>query len=920
MKYFALKTWLALYCVLICVPIQVQARPILPSITEYDEIRLSAENVSRVHSIDVADNVPFCHLAMVMPFSDSNPTRRPLKNGVFQGLAAVLLAVQHLNTGNGTIVQQVEGLNERCDIRFTTETFDTGFSQIEAVDHITNILSREAKEQLPCAFIGAARSAVSIPTSIITGLGGYPQISPSSTSEQLEETKQFQLFGRTIPSDAGTAEAAIKYLRHELGVKHLAVLHVNDAYGSSYALALQLAAAELAPEMTIEPFGFPFEATSEIVNQTIDSLKKTEFRYFFGIIFSTEHYKPFMTEAYHQKIAGTGLHNWIFSDSVSTSILTKSFDIGSPLHLASRGATIISAVGGVPGNDYELFKKSMLDLNNPTDIELIQSKHPSYPKEPDYEPHQIEDDPEFFLKAAEGVVPFLYDATIALGLAACNATRDGQFFNGTTHFESFKTTTFEGASGTNVYDKKTGTRVASSARFTLLNFVEDESEKGKIRLKTVETDVFEGGKWIQVEQLVFNDGTTVAPPDLPDAHEDYNIGAALRGIGLGMAGLILSVSIGFTLWTATNRNSRVVKASQPVFLYMITVGCFLMGSSIIFLSFDDEVVSKNDCSAFCIVIPWLGFMGWILAFSALFTKTNRVNQIFHNPNYKRIIVTVWDVMKPAVALMSVTILVLVLWTALAPPSWEREGSSVDRFGREVQTLGTCNYEGSLPYALVLAIVLFGVLAYACYEAYVARKVSTEFAESEYIALVLGAIVLVSFLGVPVMIIAQDGSRARFYVEAGIIFIVCLSILLLIFVPKILALRREKKSKSVLIPSAQRNAVQVSSVRPGVVVSGLYLPSAFFSDQTSTEEEDPDDGIKVLQHPKEVQNLKEQNAELKSQNKSLTSEMAKMRRLHSEIQSLAVEPMPRAPVAHSINMAGEISQSEHVYSNDDESMI
>jgi gamma-aminobutyric acid type B receptor len=88
-------------------------------------------------------------------------------------------------------------------------------------------------------------------------------------------------------------------------------------------------------------------------------------------------------------------------------------------------------------------------------------------------------------------------------------------------------------------------------------------------------------------------------------------------------------------------------------------------------------------------------------------------------------------------------------------------------------MGICNYEGSLPFASVLAIVLFGVLAYACYKAYVARNVSTEFAESEYIALVLVAIVLVTFMGVPIMIIAKDEPRARFVVSAGISFIVCL---------------------------------------------------------------------------------------------------------------------------------------------------
>ena len=38
---------------------------------------------------------------------------------------ATHLAVEHLNSGNGVIIPEVEGLNERCPIRFTTEMIDS---------------------------------------------------------------------------------------------------------------------------------------------------------------------------------------------------------------------------------------------------------------------------------------------------------------------------------------------------------------------------------------------------------------------------------------------------------------------------------------------------------------------------------------------------------------------------------------------------------------------------------------------------------------------------------------------------------------------------------------------------------------------------------------------------------------------------
>lgn len=53
------------------------------------------------------------------------------------------------------------------------------------------------------------------------------------------------------------------------------------------------------------------------------------------------------------------------------------------------------------------------------------------------------------------------------------------------------------------------------------------------------------------------------------------------------------------------------------------------------------------------------------------------------------------------------------------------------------------------------------------------------------------IIYVSFLAIPVMIIARDSSDAWFMVTSGLIFVVCTSILLLIFVPKVLAVRKKK---------------------------------------------------------------------------------------------------------------------------------
>jgi hypothetical protein len=62
-------------------------------------------------------------------------------------------------------------------------------------------------------------------------------------------------------------------------------------------------------------------------------------------------------------------------------------------------------------------------------------------------------------------------------------------------------------------------------------------------------------------------------------------------MGLVMAGIIFLMSIaGCSLWTLfQNGGRRIVRASKPIFLWLICLGTMLMGSSLIPLSLGDEV-------------------------------------------------------------------------------------------------------------------------------------------------------------------------------------------------------------------------------------------------------------------------------------------------------------------------------------------
>lgn len=236
-----------------------QQQQVLTSLPFFDELRANeTTNVIRnkgnnldLLTISDGEEIALCHLSGLFAFTQG---RLEPAAPSFEEAAAVALASHHLNVGDGSIVPEVEGLDKRCQIRFTTEFADTKFNPGAALKQVLEMTNRQPGEELlPCAFVGVYRSAISIPTSIVSGIRGYLQVSGASTSANLDDKSQYPLFGRTIPSDRGNAIPIILYMRDVLRISHLAVIHVSDAYGTSFVEGLRIARDKLAPDMIINP-------------------------------------------------------------------------------------------------------------------------------------------------------------------------------------------------------------------------------------------------------------------------------------------------------------------------------------------------------------------------------------------------------------------------------------------------------------------------------------------------------------------------------------------------------------------------------------------------------------------------------------------------------------------------------------------
>jgi len=309
----------------------------------------------------------------------------------------------------------------------------------------------------------------------------------------------------------------------------------------------------------------------------------------------------------------------------------------------------------------------------------------------------------------------------------------------------------------------------------------------------------------------------------------------IRIAGFVLTAVVVFTSLffaGFVIW---NRELRIVKTMQPVFLTTICFGILVLGTAIIPLSIDDEIASDNACGKACMATPWLLSMGFTLAMSALFSKLWRINKLFHSQVFQRIQVREKHVIAPFAIMFTLNFIFLLTWTIEDPLTWERLGLE----GANWNTYGTCVSGGPVSLAMLILVSAINLLALvlAVYQAYRARNISDEFSESRNLGIALFSWVQILVVGLPVMfLIESDNPTAKYFLQIVLIFAFCMSMLLILFVPIFVHYRRLGKcpaysKRASVEPRSELGSGQLSTSfknskkfgRGGVVVSGM--PSA-----------------------------------------------------------------------------------------------
>lgn len=271
-----------------------------------------------------------------------------------------------------------------------------------------------------------------------------------------------------------------------------------------------------------------------------------------------------------------------------------------------------------------------------------------------------------------------------------------------------------------------------------------------------------------------------------------------------------------------------------------------MGAAIIPLSVDDGWASEETADYACMAMPWFFSIGFTVTMGALFSKLWRINKLFNSPQLRRMRVVEKDVIGPFVVLFALNFVIMLVYTIVDPSTWTRQ--PID--GEEWNTYGSCSSSamGNILFSIV-AVINLGALFLAFYQAFKTRNISDEFSESKKLGVALFSWVQLLLIGLPVFYLIDEGNpTARYFVLAGILFTVCMSMLLLIFVPLILqcgqagkasprATRQISTNTSGYNPEGADGARQTKGNYSGVVhVTGVNLDVATAQYLTHTPSE------------------------------------------------------------------------------------
>ncbi|XP_077978832.1 gamma-aminobutyric acid type B receptor subunit 2-like [Glandiceps talaboti] len=274
----------------------------------------------------------------------------------------------------------------------------------------------------------------------------------------------------------------------------------------------------------------------------------------------------------------------------------------------------------------------------------------------------------------------------------------------------------------------------------------------------------------------------------------YLVMCCLSYIGIMMAAIFLFFNMRF-------RQHRYIKMSSPYINNLIIIGGILCYASIFVIGFDSHEISDLEFRIVCSARSWLLAIGFTLAFGAMFSKTWRVHSIFTNIKMKKRVIKDQKLFIIVAVLLLVDVVILVSWEIKDPMKRKRveipEETDSEEFD-EIYVIAIIQHCESIQMTIWLAAIYVykGVLmVFGCFLAWETRRVSIPaLNDSKYIGMSVYNIVVTCMIGAALSFVIHNDPSAAFCIISLFILFCTTITLCLVFVPKLLELRRDPRGE------------------------------------------------------------------------------------------------------------------------------
>ncbi|KAK9876297.1 hypothetical protein WA026_012595 [Henosepilachna vigintioctopunctata] len=413
---------------------------------------------------------------------------------------------------------------------------------------------------------------------------------------------------------------------------------------------------------------------------------------------------------------------------------------------------------------------------------------------------------------------YTYDGIWAVALAIQNVAHKVKYFRRNTtvidfryrdplwerlFLEALRNTSFEGVTGpVRFYDNE------RKASILLKQFQDGKEIKvGEYSAATQHLDLTLGKplKWIGKHPP--KDRTLLIIEHTRVNKTVYAILASLAVCGIIMASVFLAFNIKY-------RNQRYIKMSSPQLNNLIIIGCMLTYTSIVFLGLDSGLSSIEAFPYICTARAWTLMAGFSLAFGAMFSKTWRVHSIFTDVKLNKKVIKDYQLFMVVGVLLFIDLVIMTTWQVADP--FYRETKQLEPYphpsSEDIIIIPENEYcasermtifVGSI-YAYKGLLMIFG--AFLAWET---RHVSIPaLNDSRHVGLSVYNVAIMCICGAAVALVLVDHQDAMFLIIGVFVMFCTTATLWLVFVPKILELRRnpagsiDKRCRATLRPMSK----------------------------------------------------------------------------------------------------------------------